>query len=217
MPKIYFLGNSHAVKIFNAAQNSEEFKKLNFELCNLAKPGGLVKDLLRLRYLSFEENDILCVQTMGNDILEKDFSKIKVKSNITFHLNSYNEVSKQKLQDSFNDLLKFLDSFHDQNVFFIDNPYRFITSCCKQHKIPTRSKHYQEKTNQKLREFLAKNLKSEKVFILDHRQLLGVKRKKFRNKFFYASLLKDNVHFSSSVYRNIAQRLAKEIKKKQIA
>ena len=210
--KIFFIGNSHCHKIYNGAINAQAFA--NYELINLARPGATIDflNLLSFNLPEFSKNDFVIIQTLGNDMFVKDFYKEKRGTHFKFHLRSYQEVSDTVWKNVLKQFLEFLNLLTNPTVLVIDSPYRFVTSCCKLHKIPTRSKAYQDQRNKTVKNLILKEAK-DNVFYLDHRRFLGVSKHKAHSTRFYKTLLSDNVHLPSDIYRKIAVRLSNTVDK----
>jgi hypothetical protein len=69
MRTLYILGSSRANRIYQAAQKNENLLK-NFKLKAIVKSGAKVSDLPVDDLKQINANDVLLIQTFGNEIIK---------------------------------------------------------------------------------------------------------------------------------------------------
>lgn len=202
--KLVIIGNSHATRLkFESVP--EIIQK--FDIFNYAKKGGSAKDLIFSKEIkNLSESDILCIWTFGNDFLEKNILVTHNPKKI--HLTKFVPKSENEINGCFSYVANKLIGIRCQ-IIILDSPKRHL-QCCTQHSHFANKviRHY-ELQNRKLRNLFT-NL-DVKIKVFQHQKLLGLSLKCVKNNFEYAKLLKDNVHFSETIYGAIVKNLASYI------
>jgi hypothetical protein len=207
-PKIYVIGSSHAFKIFQSLQKIPNLE-ISFELRNYTKPGSTVQKLHKPNSSEFTEQDIIIVQTSGNDLFEKRYVKVENfgKGRKIFHLEKFAPTSLTHRKNAILFLKEFLRETRSvAKVLVIDNPIRHGFCCIK----------HQHKDTSFDQEIFNKRLKAElselsHVQVINHRKLLPYRHNKLKNYSFYNTLLKDSVHFKAYLYDNMARKIMQMI------
>ena len=144
-------------------------------------------------------NDLLIVQLLGNDLLERHIERYQGR----ICLNKFVPISEEKLEAKYLTLSK-LFSVIQASIYFIDNPYRHLRG--NKEKIPFPGlKNYWHKKNQQLK------LRFPELKVINHTSLLGETQRKLKISRFYASLMPDDVHFEQRIYAIIVQKLLSQI------
>jgi hypothetical protein len=145
---------------------------------------------------SLTSSDILVVQFLGNDLLQRH---IDITPNPkTIHLtkfvpkpDSYVRIVREKLAEKLSRL--------KCRIFIIDDPYRHI-GCCPNHNWKGLL-NYLAQRNKELHNFFCRYI------VLDHRRIMEISFRKLKCIRFYEDLLEDKVHFYPIVYRSWANSL----------
>ena len=189
-PKLYLVGASHGVKIGDSLRKIPGVTD-SFELKIFSIRGARFSSLVFPSEKICKEQDILCIIPFGNDLIERN-SVFKNHRDGRFHLVKYKPIRLTKLHRLCVELLHKLQKFPGK-IFVIDNFFRLL--CCKSH-FYSNWLNFQKTVNREIRDWFS-SIKTVKVTLIDHRDLISKNRKKSKNIAYYISLQQDSVHFSN--------------------
>lgn len=191
-PKVHFVGSSHATRLANEAKKIPLLK--DFDIVAHTRPGATFHGLT-LDPKLFSVSDTVIAQLFGNNLFKKrSIHRVKHPRKV-IHLCKFDPQDKNIVEAE----MRAFETFVQQipcKVLLIDNPHRHLR-CCDAHHDP-RIVKYQQHQNAQLQQFFQSN---PKVNVINHFWLLPGTRKNKKNNNFYASLLPDQVHFESHIYR----------------
>ena len=195
--KLVILGSSHATRLHKSILANEDFA--NFEIIGNTRPGATFKSLkidLNLLY-SLTSSDVLIVQFLGNDLLNK-FTKITYRPKI-IHLLKFKPQSNRYVEYVRGQMKTLLESVKAK-IIWIDDPYRHLY-CCELHVYPGLVS-YLAKRNSELQEYF-----KDVCTVLDHRKIVNFTFRHLKEIKRYKRLLCDSVHLRPEYYDQWAQSI----------
>ena len=198
MRTLYILGSSHANRIYQAAQKNGNLLK-NFKLKAIVKSGAKISDLPVDDLKQINANDVLLIQTFGNEIIKPYIFIERTGKGKTIHLKKFEPINQSKIQDSYAYLQHLLSTTAKCEVFIIDNPIRHL-NCCKKHRFSDLAS-FQRKQNK-----ILKTVFKEQT-VINHETLIF--NQKERRQSGYTKLFSDTVHFKNRHYEKMIETFCK--------
>ena len=190
---VYFIGGSHAKRIFNQMPSNP-----NFNYVNLSKPGTNFRRSVWPEYVN--SFDVLVIQLLGNDIFnpnsvytyyDKNVRKFGLKSfDINHDFSSVQNALFEKIRT------------YNCKVILISNPIRYFN----QRKTDLRIYLYQEQLNKQLKI----RCEQENILFINEKLCVG-SRRELRIYPLFEKCFLDNVHYKVPLYRQISLKVQREL------